>query len=166
MLWYLFQKFQNSQENVGAQMEHPDEAWVFTTSVGILQCGHTVWRKTLLGEFLTWQIWIKSLPSHAFLVCRNVNAGELHYVLEPRLRQLLREPQDLLALPGHCTWMHKDCHMWDVERTCRHCTQRFYIYIIYIYNFICLYMSIYVYIYIYIYVYIYILIYCTYIRSL
>ena len=41
------------RKNVGAQMEHRDQAWVFTTTVGIPQCGHTVWRKTLLGGFLT-----------------------------------------------------------------------------------------------------------------
>lgn len=35
---------------------------------------------------------------------------------------------DLLALPEHCIWMHRNCHTWDAEWTYRHSAQRFKIY--------------------------------------
>ena len=73
-------------------MEDPDQVWVFTTTVGIPQCGHTVWRKTA-------KPCVFGLP-------KRINADELHDVFEARLSQLLGEPQTcwlFLGIAFECT---------------------------------------------------------------
>ena len=41
---------ENYKKNAAAQLDHPDQALAFTTTIRTCQCGHTVWGKKPLGS--------------------------------------------------------------------------------------------------------------------
>ena len=50
----------NLQEKCHPQLEHPDQAQAFTTTVRTPQCGHTVWgkRSIMLRAVFSWLLWL------------------------------------------------------------------------------------------------------------
>jgi hypothetical protein len=55
------------RKNAAAQLEHPDQAPAFTTTVRrILECRHTVWGKNIVRPYICIYIYRKSaLPWHS-----------------------------------------------------------------------------------------------------